>query len=379
MPAPRTNFRAVLRALVQKCILAGRQVTISRPRGGTEERMNLKEFARLVGMSQTTVSRALNHHPEVSPRTRVRLIEAARQHGYVPNAHARSLAKGHAATLGCVIPISGRNEIVSPVYADFLAGLGEECAGRKFEINLTVVQDEDQEAAYRILKSKGTVGGVVLQFPRRDDSRPALLDGLGLPFVVHGRISTHDGPYSWVDVNNQRAFRRATDFLLQLGHRRIALLNGDEALDFASRRRDGYLSALENAGIAPSRELMFSAEMTAAYGYATALRLLDDPIPPTAFLCSATMIAQGVRQALDERELRLGTDISVVCFDDDLSYSRSPGAVPVFTAMRSPVREAGRRIAAMLITRIESGDPAPRQELMEAELVVGRSTAPPRD
>ncbi|MDP5307932.1 LacI family DNA-binding transcriptional regulator [Paracoccus spongiarum] len=340
--------------------------------------MNLKEFARLVGLSTTTVSRALNGHPEVSARTRARLIEAARQHGYAPNAHARSLAKGHPSAIGCVIPISGRNEIVNPIYTDFLAGIAEECAPRKFEINLTVVPDDEQEQTYRALKSKGLIGGVIVQFPRRDDRRPALLDAIGMPYVVHGRVSDHPGAYSWVDVNNQRAFERATGFLLQLGHRRIGLLNGDEALDFAARRRQGHLKALTEAGQPVDPALLCSDEMTAAYGYAATMRLLSGPRPPTALLCASTLIAAGVVQALDERGLHPGADLSVVSFDDDLSYLRNPGAVPVLTAMRSPVREAGRRAAAMLIERIEGRDPQPRQHLMEAELVVGRSTAPPR-
>ena len=281
--------------------------------------MKLKDFAKLVGMSATTVSRALNGHPEVNEATRARLVAAARQHGYQPNAHARFLAMGHASTIGCVIPIGGRTEIVNPIYADFLAGVGEECARRRFEINLTVVPEEDQPDAYRALSSKGLIGGVIVQFPRHDDPRPALLDRIGLPYVVHGRVTGHDGPYSWVDVNNLRAFERGTGFLLQLGHLRIALLNGDERLDFARRRRDGYLRALRDAGHAPRPALMTTGEMTAAYGYAQARALLAGPEAPTAFLCAATMIATGVRQAIEERGLVLGRDVSVLTFDDDLS------------------------------------------------------------
>lgn len=339
--------------------------------------MKLKDFAKLVGMSATTVSRALNGHPEVNEATRARLVAAARQHGYQPNAHARFLAMGHASTIGCVIPIGGRNEIVNPIYADFLAGVGEECARRRFEINLTVVPEEDQPDAYRALSSKGLIGGVIVQFPRHDDPRPALLDRIGLPYVVHGRVTGHDGPYSWVDVNNLRAFERGTGFLLQLGHLRIALLNGDERLDFARRRRDGYLRALRDAGHAPRPALMTTGEMTAAYGYAQARALLAGPEAPTAFLCAATMIATGVRQAIEERGLVLGRDVSVLTFDDDLSYYANRDAVPVFSAMRSPVRVAGALCAALLIDRITGGPGDPVQELLEAELVVGRSTAPP--
>lgn len=340
--------------------------------------MKLKEFAKLVGMSPTTVSRALNGHPEVNEQTRARLVAAALQHGYSPNAHARSLATGHASVIGCVIPMTGRNEIVNPIYADFLAGVGEECARRRFDLNLSFVADDDQAQAYRALKSKGLVGGVIVQFPGHDDPRPAMLQQMGLPFVVHGRVSGHQAPYSWVDVNNQRAFERATAFLLQLGHRRIALLNGDERLDFAHRRREGYLRALRDAGVEADPGLMVAGEMTTAYGYAHARRLLEGTMPPTAVLCAATMIAAGVQQAAEERQMVLGADLSVLCFDDDLSYYANREAVPVFTGMRSPVRVAGQRCAALLIDRIEGGEAPPVQELLEAELVVGRSTAPPR-
>lgn len=338
--------------------------------------MRLKEFARLVGMSQTTVSRALNGHPEVNEQTRARLVAAAREHGYSPNAHARFLAMGRAPVISCVIPITGRNEIVSPIYADFLAGVGEECAQRKYEINLTVLPDDEQEAAYRSLKSRQMVGGVIVQFTRHDDPRPALLDKLGMPYVVHGRVSGRSEPYSWVDVNNRRAFERAAGFLIQLGHKHIALINGDERMDFAHRRREGYLNALRDAGLEPGPD-MPGGEMTVAHGYAATRHLLQQHPRPTAILCSSTMIAEGVRQAAQESGLQLGRDLSLVCFDDDLSYYSNRDAVPEFTAMRSSVRLAGQRIAAMLINRIETDDPTPVQELLEAELVVGRSTAPP--
>lgn len=341
--------------------------------------MTLKEFAKLVGMSQTTVSRALNGHPEVNEKTRARLIEAARHHGYAANDHARFLATGHASIIGCVIPVTGRSEIVNPIYADFLAGAGEECSARRFDINLSMVADDEQAQAYRRLKSKGLIGGVIVQFPRHDDSRPALLDSIGLPYVVHGRVTGHDAPYSWVDVNNQRAFERATGFLLQLGHRRIAFLNGIEDFDFAYRRRQGYLAALRDAGLSADPAMMASCEMTAAYGYGQTKRLLAMPDPPTAILCSATTIATGIRQAAEERDLTLGVDLSVVTFDDDLSYYANRDTVPFFTAMRSGVRMAGRLCAQRLIERMGTRNtPATTQDLLEAELVVGRSTAPPR-
>jgi len=194
--------------------------------------------------------------------------------------------------------------------------------------------------------------------------------------VVHGRASDSHESYSWVDMNNTHAFRRAADLLLDLGHRRIALVNGLEDMDFAIRRRSGFEVAFAARGLAPDPSLMFSGEMTENLGHDTARILLARPNPPTAFVVSSIIPAIGVRRAIEELGLRMGRDISVITHDDDLSYLNNRADVPVFTATRSSVRAAGRRAAAMLIDIVETGNTAPRHELLEAELILGQSTGP---
>ncbi len=210
--------------------------------------MNLKDLASQLGLSPTTVSRALNGFPEVNEDTRRRVAEAARNANYRPNARAKGLATGRANAIGHVIPISSRHEIVNPIFGDFIAGAGEVYSRLGYDMILSIVDDEDQDRAYREIRSKGNVDGVIVHGPAENDPRIPLLAELGLPFVVHGRATGTTLPYSWVDVNSARAFRRATDFLMDLGHRRIALVNGLEFMDFAIRRRRGYVEAWPNAG-----------------------------------------------------------------------------------------------------------------------------------
>lgn len=338
--------------------------------------MNLKELSQKLGLSQTTVSRALNGYPEVNEATRARVLEAARQHHYRPNTRAKSLATGRAMAIGHIIPISTRHEIVNPVFADFIAGAGETYAAAGYDMLLSVVSDAEEARAYGELRAKGSVDGIIVHGPKLSDPRIPLLANLGLPFVVHGRATGTKTPYSWVDVNNRRAFQRATELLLDLGHRRIALVNGLETMDFAVRRRQGYIDALAARGLWPDPALMRSDEMTEAFGYRTAREMLRRDDRPTAFLTSSLISAIGVRRALEEAGLRMGRDVSVVTHDDVLSYLRNGEDVPIFTATRSSVREAGRRAAAMLIGLIEGAAPAPRHELLEAELVLGGSTGP---
>lgn len=340
--------------------------------------MNLKELAEHLGLSQTTVSRALNGFPEVRESTRLRVQEAAKKFNYAPNQRAKNLATGRAMATGHVIPVSSKHEMVNPIFADFIAGASEVYYRSGYEMVLSIVNDRDEEAVYRGLASNRTVDGIIVHGPRLNDARLELLHEIGIPFVVHGRSSGARTPYSWLDVNNRSAFQRATDFLLDLGHRQIALINGLEAMDFAFRRRDGYELALRARGIDPDPRLMRSDEMTENFGYSSAKEMMARPSPPSAYLVSSIICAIGVRRAVEEAGLRIGRDISIITFDDDLSYLKNGETVPIFTAARSSVREAGRQAGGMLLDLIRGANSGPMNVLLEAELMVGTSTGPAR-
>ena len=340
--------------------------------------MNLKELSEILGLSQTTVSRALNGFPEVKESTRLRVAEAAARYKYRPNARAKSLATGRSYSIGHIIPLSSRKEIVNPIFADFIAGAGEVYSRRGYDMTLSVVRDEDEERAYRELASKGSVDGFILHGPKTDDPRIKMLQALGLPFVVHGRDQNAPTSYSWVDVNNKRAFKRATEFLLDIGHTRIGLINGNEASYFAARRREGYSEALQERGIAIDHSVMAADEMMESNGFEYVSAMLKLPDPPTAYLVSSVLLAIGARRALQDAGLTLGRDVSLVTHDDDLSYLPNSGDIPMFTAVRSSVREAGQKCADILLDVVEGDQQAPQHALWEAQLLVGASTGPGR-
>ncbi|MGB3556261.1 MAG: substrate-binding domain-containing protein [Jannaschia sp.] len=338
--------------------------------------MNLREFSELLGLSPTTVSRALGGYPEVREETRRTVTEAARRHGYRPNRRAASLATGRAMAIGHVIPTSLNHEMVNPVFADFLAGAGEVYAGANYDLVLSVVSDGDEVRAYRQMATTGNVDGLIVHGPRMDDARIDLLRGMDLPFVVHGRAPVEPTDYSFVDVDNRRAFQRATDLLLDLGHRRIALVNGHEIMDFARRRRAGFEAAIAARGLVSAPDLTFAGEMSEQNGYRAARDMLGLAAPPTAFLASSVIMAIGVRRAVQEAGLVLGRDVSVVTHDDMLSYLGNGDDVPIFTATRSSVRAAGRRCAEILLDRIARPGQDPTQEIWESDLILGASTGP---
>ncbi|MGC3936875.1 substrate-binding domain-containing protein [Roseobacter sp. EG26] len=338
--------------------------------------MNLRELSKRLNLSQTTVSRALNGYPEVNEATRKRVAEAAQLYNYRPNVRAQTLATGRSMSIGHIIPFSKQSEMVNIVFADFIAGAGEVYSTHGYNMTLTVVRDEDELSAYRGVAEKGAVDGIIVHSPARNDPRIAFLADLDIPFLVHGRASEVTLPYSWMDVNNTRAIETGTQYLLDLGHRRIGLINGQERMDFAQRRRDGYLSALRAAGLAADETIMRSGEMNEPHGYQSTLELLASADPPTAFVTSSIVPALGIRRALEERGLKIGRDVSVLCYDDEISYLPNGTETPIFTAMRSSVRDAGRRCAEMLMEQIMAPTPQIKTELWDAELVIGMSTGP---
>lgn len=337
--------------------------------------MNLKQLSNELGLSPTTVSRALNDYPEVNEHTRERVKLAARKHNYRPNSRATRLATGRAMTIGHVIPVNS-TEVFNPIFGEFIAGASHAYSKRGYELSLTMAEADAEESIYREIASKGSVDGVIVHAPRVNDSRIALLQELQLPFVIHGRDSSNTSEYSWIDVNNRRAFYQATKLLIDLGHKDIVLVNGSETLNFAIRRRQGYLDALVDAKIDINPMLMHEGDLTEGNGFKAASHALAQKTPPTAFLVASYVGALGVRRAIHNAGLELGRDVSVIIHDDELSYFQNDGDIPQFTATRSSVNDAGERTANMLLDIIDDPKKAPMSQLLEAPLVIGSSTGP---
>jgi len=336
--------------------------------------IKLKELANRLGLSQTTVSRALNGYPEVSEATRARVLEAARRLDYRPNVSARRLATGRAGAIGAVLP-TNRNLLVDPHYVEFLAGLGERLAEDEIDIVLTPAKGEEEDAAYRRLAAGTRVDAVILSSPTIADPRVPLLAGLKLPFVLHGR-TVAPVAHAWLDIDNEGGFRHATKHLLDLGHTRIALINGDTRFTYAAHRERGFLDALAARGIATDPKLMGSGAMTDEVGFRLAERFLAERPRPTALVVSSMMMALGAFRAIRSAGLELGRQVSMIAHDDVFPFLNADRMVPAMSTTRSSIRAAGTRVAELAIELL-NGRPADTiHELWPVELVVRASTGP---
>jgi LacI family transcriptional regulator len=338
--------------------------------------MRLKELAQHLGLSQTTVSRALNGYPEVKESTRQMVFEAAQRLGYRANASAQRLATGRVGAIGIVLRGS---EEFGPHMNEFLGGLSGRLSDQEIDIVLTTVSSYEEElAAYRRAAASKKVDAFVLHSPHARDARVDLLLELGLPFVLHGRTDV-GRPHAWLDIDNQGAIERATSHLLDLGHRRIALINGVRGRTFAEHREAGYRAALDARGAPVDPGLIANAVFTDEVAFRLAQSMLELRPRPTAFLAGSMMTGLGIFRAIRQAGLTLGRDVSMIAHDDVFPYLNADNMYPTMSTTRSSIRAAGVRIAELLMQLI-GGKPAHTiHELWPVDLVLRQSStqAPP--
>ena len=336
--------------------------------------MNLRELAGKLDLSQTTVSRALNGFPEVSEATRARVRAAAEQFGYRPSPAARRLATGRSGTIGLVFPAE-RNMLGDLLFTEFLGGCVERAGDLGHEITLSMVRGgQSEETVYRRAVRSARVDAMILSSPLIEDARPGLLRQLGVPFIVHGRTRSTE-PYAFLDIDNEGGFRAATRLLLDLGHRRIALVNGERQLNFAADREHGFLGALGERGVAVPADFIVSDPMHETTGLVRASRLLAQEGPPTAFLASSIGQALGIARAVRERGLGIGREVALIAHDDRLHDLRGENFDPPLTTTQSSIGDAGRRIIELCIAALLENGELP-QEVWPVDLVVRQSTMP---
>lgn len=335
--------------------------------------MNLKALSEHLGLSQTTVSRALNGYPEVSLRTRQRVTDAAQQLGYRPNHAARGLATGKAGAIAVVMRTSA-GQSADPHYGEFLSGVGEAALSSGYDILLSPVTPDNEEATFRRLAQSGQVDGILLSSPFISDERIKLLDQLSIPYMVHGRDSARSTPYPFLDIDNKGAFFEAGRLLAGLGHRKIGFINGLANLNFANDRTLGVTEALAENDLKMDPSLLTNGEMTDEYGYRMTARMLDSANAPTAILCSSLFIALGAVRAVYDRGLKIGSDVSLLAHDDVIPYLKPENfRVPLATT-RSSIRAAGIRAMQRLVSGIDIA--SIEGEVWPVDLIVRESIGP---
>ncbi len=328
------------------------------------------DVAERAGVSKMTVSRVINQSGYSSQATRERVEQAIAELGYVPNALARSLRFKKTRTLALVI-----TDITNPFFTTVARGVEDVASEQGFSVMFcNTDESRDEEARYLNVLAQKQVDGVLLVPSRSAPDSARYLSARKVPFVVIDRRI----PGISVDTVRGNSFQGAyalTQHLIALGHQRIAVLSGPQAVTTGSDRILGYREAMEEAGLAIEEGLILSASFTAQGGYRMAGLALAQTPRPTALLAGNNFIAFGALRYLQETGLRAPDDLSVVTFDD------LPEAInfdPFLTAAAQPAYEMGQRATTLLLERLANPGPYTAQEIvMPVRLMIRRSSGPP--
>ncbi len=321
--------------------------------GASGRNVTIKDLAAELGLSITTISRALNGYPDVGEKTRKRVSEVAQQLGYRPNRNAQRLVTRRTHNVAWVQQDNDR-KFVDPHFVETMAGVLRGARALNYDVVLTSETPEHEMSVYDRYVNDNSVDGFIVDLPRENDRRVNFLLEAKRPFVVHGRDG-RIGEYGWVDVDNYGNFYNLTRLMLANGHRRIAFINGDEAYTYAIFRRRGVLDALADGGFgADSVKVFNSLHPMGDAGYKLTHLALSDP-DVTAILYSSTLMAvEGhaaiVRSAAERR-------LAVATMDDGLHYIDLTAFAGQFTRVQSSLRDAGGVLIAELVRQCNEPGP----------------------
>lgn len=340
----------------------------------TMNRVGIRALSTHLGLTESTVSRALNGYPDIATRTRERVKAAAAELGYRANSNARRLATGKAECIGYVMPWQS-SHISEPFLGELLDGLSQAVSKRQWDLNLAVSRSaRDELSILTRLAGSGRVSGVVISRILTHDPRIDRLREIGTPFVTHGR-SVDSDDHAWFDIDNFSAFRDAVSHLVALGHDAIAHIHGPLDYNFSVSRRAGYRRGLLDNNIDLRPDWEARSDMTVNGGYRAMRYLLSLSALPTAVVCVSDMVAIGAMKAIRERGWRPGREVSVIGYD---GVPMAEHTDPALTTMAQPLQAAGARIGDMLMAVIDGGRPSEHQELWRATLERGDSDGPPQ-
>ncbi|MEU4620967.1 LacI family DNA-binding transcriptional regulator [Actinoplanes sp. NPDC023801] len=338
------------------------------------------DVAAAAGVSRSAVSFAFNNPQRISVATRERILAAAEALGYAPSTLGRMLQAGTTNSIGVLLPQGLGRILENPYYSRFLMGAGQVCDQEGYTLLLTPPL---QDSVLRAIPYAAVDGFVVCGL-EADRGEVAELTRRGIPFVLIDSDRLEGAPS--VEVDDRGGAREVARYLLELGHRRLAVLSIDPGAEVPvrgyrgplARRMAGIADALAEFGLTMADVRLAEVPVTRAEGYRATIALMSgDPMsggePPTAVLALSDVLAYGAVDALQELAIKVPAEVSVTGFDD---LAESSWFRPRLTTVRQPIVTKGRMAAEFLISAIRGEEQHPHHTL-GTSLIVRESTAKP--
>ena len=324
--------------------------------------ITLKMVAEKAGVSVNTASRAINNKSDINEETKKKVLKIAQELGYVRNATAVALRTRKTRTIGVVIA-DNRN----PFYAEVLNGMEAAAREKNYHIILANTQRDykKEEEAINLLLTKRVDGLLITPVQDRDDDIKNLIDA-NIPFVIVGRDFENievDAVYN----DEVKGGFLATEYLINKGHKRIALVDGFLYKSPARGRLEGYKKALKKYGIPFDGDLLSVGDIDVKDGYERTKQLLEKELNFTAIFAYNDMMAFGAMQAIKEKGLRIPEDIGLVGYDD-IPFSSLIS--PALTTIRLQKQDLGVESVKLLFSRMNGNRKKAKKIMLDVELII---------
>ncbi|MCD7036095.1 LacI family transcriptional regulator [Metabacillus sp. GX 13764] len=335
----------------------------------------IKDIAKAAGVSVTTVSRALNGYSDVNEKTRKRIVEVAKEMEYSPNILARGLVMNKSKTIGLLVSGFSKESIKDNFTFEVLSGINQFAAGTDYDLVLFNTNSiKQREKTYAQLCRERRVDGAIMQGIKTDDPYLQEVVDSNIPCVlVDIPIQTEN--VGFVTTDNVLGASKAAQYLIDLGHERIAMVNGHNYAYVSQERLEGFKKTLEAANLPYREEWTVNGYFTEADAESAAYALLKKNKEITAIFCASDLMALGVIKAAARLGISVPEELSVIGYDDILLSSY---VTPSLTTVSQNKQMLGYSAAELLISMLEDEKPS-SHIILETELKIRQSTAAYKD
>ena len=335
--------------------------------------INIRDIAKIAGVGVSTVSRVINNHPDVKEQTRERVLEIIRENNYIPNNSARNLKKNNTNNIGVLI-----KGVFNPFFSEMLDLISKRISKAGYSMILEhhdYLSDDEMNNLISIIKEK-RLQGVICLGGNFTDVKNDDFDEINVPVVltsINHKYGKELSKFSSVSIDNEKSAYSATKYLIDSGHKNIALMLGDEYdIGISQRREAGYIKALIDSSIPVNKEYRILGNYDYRGAYDETIKLLEEHKEVTAIFAISDIMAVGCAKAIKDKGLMVGKDISVIGFDGmDISEFYNP---TITTVIQPKVEMAKISVDLLLDLMLSKTDN--KHIILNTELIERESTNP---
>lgn len=337
------------------------------------ERLNdmsvtIKDVAKKAQVAPSTVSRVIANSPQISEKTKRKVRKIMDEMGYHINVNARNLAIKSTQTIGIVMPSSTVHSLYNPFFPEVIRGISAYCHLKEYSITLTTGESKEEIYNDVVQMVQGRkVDAIIVLYSSSDDAVVPYLHEKNFPFVLIGKPFHDPDNVMYVDNDNYKASRELTEYLIQLGHKRIAFITGDIKYEVTKNRLKGFQEALFFAQLDIRKEYIKHISLSREEGRKAVDEIMKLSEPPTAFIVADELVSLGVLSALRDKQIKVPDDISVANFNNTLI---SELASPPLTTVDVNIFQLGYEASKAALEMLENPDIMKKHILVPTKIIV---------